>query len=119
METSDQRGVMDQPATPSAQVPDLYKLTERLQEAAKQLEGIRADHFVDQRSLCTACKYAVIMRQASQNARKIHCSIFSKWMPEDITQCSAYQSINTLSLSQMADIAVLINDRADRHQGYL
>lgn len=97
-----------------------HQLGNMLSEEAKRLQGIRQQHFVDQPSLCNSCKFSTILRQASQNTRKILCGVLGGTIvPEDVAECSAYETINSLSLRQMADIAVLIDDRPDRYKGYL
>ena len=98
---------------------DRNRLGERLEAENKRMEGVIREHFVDQRSLCTSCKWASISRQASKNARVIHCNQYGRNMPEDITECTDYSAFGSLSLSQMADIATLIDDRPDRYKGYL
>jgi len=98
---------------------DRYRLGERLEAETKRLTGIAREHFVDQKSLCTSCKHATITRQHSRNARRIYCNDFDKVMPEDIAECTAYAAFGSLSLSQMADIATLLDDRPDRYRGYL
>lgn len=113
---------MAQPEVPEPKPPSLvdrYQLGERLEAESKKLQGVAREHFVDQRSLCSSCKHSTITRQHSRNARRIYCNDFGKVMPEDISECTAYQAFGSLSLSQMADIATLIDDRPDRYRGYL
>lgn len=98
---------------------DRERLGERLEAENKRMAGVNREHFVDQKSLCTSCKWASITRQASKNARVIHCNQYSRNMPEDILECTDYAAFGSLSLSQMADIATLIDDRPDRYRGYL
>jgi len=112
----------EKPTSVESQPPsadDRYRLGERLEAENKRLTGVAREHFVDQKSLCSSCKWASIRRQYSRNARIIFCSNFTQLMPEDIKECTAYQAFGSLSLGQMADIATLIDDRKDRNQGYL
>lgn len=95
------------------------RLADQLEAQTKRLRGIMRGHFVDQRSLCGSCKWASITRQASRNTRVIYCNQYSRNMPEDIAECTDYAAFGSLSLSQMADIATLIDDRPDRYKGYL
>ena len=105
---------------PEVAVPsDRYRLGEQLEAASKRMSGITRESFIDQRSLCTSCQHATIIRRASQNARTVTCSMFSRLVPEDISECTAYFKFGELSLSQMASIAHLINDRAENQSGYL
>lgn len=124
METLQQwmRRMGEQPNSPESNAPtrvDRYQLGERLEAESKKMTGVVREHFVDQRSLCTSCKHSAITRQHSKNARRIYCNDFGKVMPEDIAECTAYAAFGSLSLSQMADIATLIDDRPDRYRGYL
>lgn len=108
--------------TPSTDKPegvDRYRLADRLETETKRLQGVMRGHFTDQRSLCGSCKYASIKRQASRNARTIYCNDIGTFMPDDIAECTDYAAFGSLSLSQMADIATLIDDRPDRYKGYL
>ena len=112
----------DKPVNVESQPPtadDRYRLGERLEVESKRLTGVAREHFIDQKSLCSSCKWASIRRQHSRNARLIFCVNFSQIMPEDIKECTAYTAFGSLSLGQMAEIATLIDDRKDRNQGYL
>jgi aerobic-type carbon monoxide dehydrogenase small subunit (CoxS/CutS family) len=105
----------DQPAVAS----ERWKLGEQLEQESKRLAGVKQDHWIDQASLCGSCKFSKILRQTSKNNRVIRCDHFGGWMPDDITECNAYQKIGSLSLAQMVEIATLIDDRPDRYKGYL
>jgi len=96
-----------------------YAVYKRIEITARKLEGFRADSFVDTKNLCRTCKHATITRQASKNNRMINCSIVGKNVPDDIVECSDYTNILTLNLSQMSDIAILLNNRAEPAGGYL
>lgn len=96
-----------------------YEMGERLEAENKRITGVRRAHFVDQKSLCSSCKYASMRRQESRNARIVHCSVFGKQMPEDVIECTDYAAFGTLSLTQMAEIATIIDDRSDQYRGYL
>lgn len=96
-----------------------YRLGQRLEAETKRITGVAREHFVDQRSLCGSCKHATIRRQGSRNTRVIWCTSFSQQVAEDIMECTEYAAFGSLSLSQMADIATIIDDRPDRYQGYL
>lgn len=98
---------------------DRFKLQTRLEVETKKVQGINRESFIDQRSLCSSCKTSSIFRRSSKNTRTLYCDAYSKNMPEDITECSAYAKVGSLSLGQMCDIAYLISDRSGRHQGYL
>lgn len=113
----------NKPATPTSRPPETtdnrYELGQRLENETKRLTGVTRDHFVDQHSLCSSCTHASIRRQGSRNTRTIHCHEYGKQMPEDIVECTDYRAFGSLSLSQMAEIATLIDDRPDRYRGYL
>ena len=96
-----------------------YDLSERLEVEAKKLQGKKSAHFIDDKSLCSTCKGAQIIRQASKNTRTIYCSDLGRFVPLDISECNSYQSATTLSLNQMTAIAYMIDNRAERKGGYL
>lgn len=98
---------------------DRYELADRLEVAAKKLDGQRLSHFVDTRSLCLSCREAIITRLASRNNRQIRCGALGRVVPDNIVECTAYRNITQLSLSQMVEIAYLIDNRKDRQGGYL
>lgn len=104
---------------PPSTVNSRYELTKLLETENKHLEGVRKDHFVDSPSLCATCKYGIVRRRSSQNTRYIHCTVFGRAVPEDISECGAHLGINALSLAQMVEIAHIIDDRSDRYKGYL
>ncbi len=113
---------MSTPERPESSGPpsvNRYELGERLEAETKRITGVMRGHFSDQESLCSSCKYVQITRQHSQNTRRIYCGQLSRYMPEDIAECTDYAAFGSLSLSQMADIATLIDDRPDRYKGYL
>lgn len=105
---------METQATPNLR----YELADRLEAQVRKLQSRMRGHFTDTLSICTSCKYAHIMRQASKNARVIQCSMAGRQVPEDITECNSYQSVTELSLTQMAEIAVLITP-SSTDGGYL
>lgn len=99
---------------------DVEKLTTRIEKAATKLTGTVRANFVDDRSLCGTCKHATIVRRHSKNNRDIRCAIMDyALVPEDIVECSDYENIKTLSLTQMAEIAVLVDPRGKLETGYL
>ena len=98
---------------------DRDQLCDRLQVTARKLEAVRGDSFLDSKNLCVTCKHATILRQASKNNREINCSIIGKRIADDIVECSDYANMLQLSLGQMTDIAVLLNNRAEPTSGYL
>lgn len=96
-----------------------YDEIENLETSAKKLSGHKVEKWVDTKSICSTCKWATIIRRGSGNSRRIKCADVSEWVPEDLIECSSYQNITQLSLSQMASIAVIIDPRPDKYKGYL
>ncbi len=89
-------------------------LAEQLERAAGNLSGKqqrRALQFVDDKTICGTCKSAHLMRRSSQNTLTIYCCYLGGYVPHDLTECSKYRSITDLSLDQMTDIAVLLDQR--------
>ena len=89
---------------------------ERLVKAQK-LEGVQGESFVDSRSLCTSCVWATITRRSGRNHRVIRCGEMAQFVPEDISECNNYKNITTLSLSQMTEMATLI-DISEKKVGF-
>lgn len=97
---------------------DRFKVTDQIEKAARRLEGVRRENFVDTHSLCTSCRWSTIVRRASRNERVIRCGELSEYVANDISECSGYQNMTTLSLGQMADIAVLIESTPPKQVGF-
>ena len=97
------------------------KIAAQIEKAAKQqhLTGQRRrDNFVDSTSLCTSCKWSSTRRRAGQNTRRMECNIFSGPCPEDISECSEYATVTSLTLGQMAEIAIIIDLSTPKRVGF-
>lgn len=90
-----------------------WTLGQNLERDTKKLQARMQGHFVDDHSICSSCKNATITRQASKNSRSITCAMLGK-VPLDITECSDYAAIGSLSLTQMSEIAILIDSKEKR-----
>lgn len=97
---------------------DREKLGELLERSSQKL-GLKERRFVDTKSLCSTCRWAFIARQASKNHRLINCTggYPGSLVPDDIVECNSYSNVIELSLSQMADIVILINEK-ERKVGF-
>lgn len=100
--------------------PARAKVADEIEKTAKRqhLEGVRRDSFVDSASLCNHCKWAQIRRRASKNERRMECSVFSGPCPDDIQECTEYAGHASLSLAQMADIAIIIDSGERKRVGF-
>ena len=87
------------------------KIAVQIEKVAKQqhLAGQRRETFTDSISLCNSCKWSSSRRRASHNTKQFECGIFSGPCPEDVSECSEYATITSLTLGQMAEIAYLID----------
>jgi hypothetical protein len=96
------------------------KIASQIEKTAKQLHltGQRRETFTDSVSLCNTCKWASSRRRKSANIKRIECSIFSGPCPEDISECSEYSTITSLTLGQMADIATIIDISPPKRVGF-
>lgn len=96
------------------------KIADHIEKVAKQqhLTGQRRDAFSDSVSLCGSCKWASSRRRQSSNTRRMECSVFSGPCPEDISECSEYTHITSLTLGQMADMAVIIDISPRKRVGF-
>jgi len=84
----------------------------------QHLTGKRNDNFIDTTSLCSSCKWSQTRRRAGQNTRQMECSVFRGPCPEDINECTEYEPITSLSLSQMTEIAHIIDVGPRRRVGF-
>ena len=96
-----------------------YAQIDILESEGKRYTGKRIDTWQDGKGICATCKHGMLLRQASKNERKIYCHTLSQCVPDDISECSSYGNFTQLSLSQMGEIATLIDPRPDRYKGYL
>lgn len=97
---------------------DRYLMIGRLEIQNQKLQSRMKGHFVDDKSICSTCDRAHITRQASENRRRIYCTRLETVMPDDIAECNKYLGITELSLSQMGEIAMMIDPR-DHSGGYI
>ena len=68
----------------------------------------------DNKSLCAACKHSVIFTLHNQT-RVTYCTVISKYIAQDVEQCSDYASKNSMSLYDMSRIAhILVNKRGGK-----
>jgi hypothetical protein len=96
-----------------------YEQIDILDREAKKFTGTKLEHWTDGKGICGSCQWATIIRRASRNTRTIRCGELGKQVPEDITECTAYQNFTQLSLQQMGQIAIVIDPRPDKYKGYL
>jgi hypothetical protein len=103
-----------------------YSLASALERQAGNLAGKvrkKALQFIDDKNICSTCRYAHIMRRGSQNSVIIFCDNVSGYdngrVPSDLTECNKYRNITELSLEQMADIATLLDQRDLMKDSYL
>ncbi len=96
------------------------KIARQISTTARQqhLSGQRRESFVDDVSLCTSCKWSQSRRRHGSNTRRIECSIFSGPCPEDIQECTEYAVITSLTLNQMAEIAIIIDNGPIKRVGF-
>ena len=95
-----------------------YTQIEALEAQGKKYTGNQQEHWVDNKSKCTTCRWAHIVRRSSRNTRTIYCNSISKFMPEDIADCNEYQKFTDLSLNQMGQMATLIGGLPERKVGF-
>ena len=96
------------------------KIAAQIEKVAKQqhLTGQHREVFTDSVSLCSSCKWAQSRRRQSSNTKRLEYSVFSGPCPEDISECSEYTHITSLTLGQMADIAIIIDISPPKHVGF-
>ena len=96
-------------------------VVKQIEKTARQqhLTGKRREAFTDTISLCGSCKWASSRRRAGKNNRQMECQMFTGPCPEDISECSEYATITSLSLAQMAEIAILVGGKEDKKVGFI
>ena len=101
------------------EVPRLsHGQVDALEKQAKKLTGSKTAHWGDNRTICTTCEYAHIIRRFNKNNRTIRCTIDGTYKSEDIAECSEYRSLIELSFGQMAAMATLIGGLPERKVGF-
>ena len=100
--------------------PERSKIASQIEKVAKQqhLSGKRREAFTDSISLCTTCRWSSSRRRSGQNTKRIECGVFSGPCPEDISECSEYATVTSLTLGQMAEIAYIIDISPKKHVGF-
>lgn len=100
--------------------PIRSKIATQIEKVAKtqHLTGQRRETFTDSTSLCTTCKWSQSRRRANSNTKRMECSYFAGPCPEDISECSEYATITSLTLSQMAEIAHIIDVAPGKQVGF-
>ena len=95
-----------------------YEQRESLEEQGKKFSGIRQSSWVDDKSICTTCKYSHIVRRTGKNIQSVYCTDVSQWVPGDIAECSSHKGFTELSINQMSGIATLIGGFPERNVGF-
>lgn len=96
------------------------RIARQISTTAKQqhLSGQRRETFTDDISLCASCKWSQSRRRRNSNTRRMECTVFSGPCPEDIQECTEYNTITSLSLNQMAEIAIIIDNGPAKRVGF-
>ena len=95
-----------------------YRQIESLEKQGKKLTGTKTSYWTDERTICTTCQYAHIIRRFNKNNRTVRCTVDGQYKTEDIAECSEYSSLTELSLGQMASMATLIGGLPERKVGF-
>lgn len=95
-----------------------YTQIEVIENEGKKLTGTHVEKWVDNKSLCSTCQHAHIMRRTSTNSRAVKCQEIGSFVPEDIKECNSYLNFTQLSLSQMAQLATLVGGLPERKVGF-
>lgn len=95
-----------------------YHEIESLDEQGKKFSGVRQQSWVDDKSICTSCKYSHIVRRAGKNTQAVYCTDVGQWVPGDISECSSHKGFTELTISQMSSIATLIGGLPERKVGF-
>lgn len=64
-------------------------------------------------SLCSRCRSGTVMRRKGNLDVSVFCHAMHRYVPADIEECSNYIGKKELHLTEMAEIAFLIDARPD------
>ena len=87
--------------------------TNRLALKTRALEECR----LTQNTICTSCKYGHVYRRSGCLDVNAFCLSIGRSVPSDIAECSRYADIKSLSLHDMAELALVVDDRVAVHDG--
>lgn len=68
-------------------------------------------------NLCTGCKYSHVYRRRGAPHVAVYCQSLGRHVPPDIVECSEFEAVATLSLSQMREIALRVDPRPGVNEG--
>lgn len=60
---------------------------------------------------CSTCANGTIYRRKGQMHAEVYCAITRQVMPSDIDECSGYSNPKEMSLYEMQQIALTVDDR--------
>ena len=69
------------------------------------------DRPVGGRALCTGCKHSHLYRRQGHQDVAVYCHSLGHYVPPDIAECSDFQAVAALTLSQMREIALPVDPR--------
>ncbi len=69
------------------------------------------DRAVAGQNLCTGCKHSHLYRRQGDQHVAVYCQSLGRYVPPDIVECSEFEAVAALSLSQMREIALPIDPR--------
>ncbi len=68
-------------------------------------------------SLCVGCRHCHLYRRRGSPDASIYCHRLERYVPPDIVECSEFKAVTAPSLSQMAEIALVIDPRCGINDG--
>lgn len=109
--------------TPDDKKMNRWDLADKLEQMAGNLAGKSGQRkgleFVNDNNICGTCRHAHMMRREAQNVMMTYCQELSQLVPHDLIHCNKYRNITQLDLSQMSQMAVILDPRDLLKQGYL
>jgi hypothetical protein len=68
-------------------------------------------------NLCTGCKHSHLYRRQGAPHIAVYCQSLGRHVPPDIVECSEFEAVAALSLSQMRQIALPVDPRPGVNDG--
>ena len=97
-----------------------WELADKLERKAKvALKGLGGSGRPVGVSLCFRCKHSMVYRRANDvdHEYKTYCLELGEEMPNNIVECSRHAPITQLTLGEMSEMAVMIDDQ-ERGKGH-
>ena len=90
-----------------------YAEAERIEVAARNLE----ERGLDTNVLCARCQNGQVVRRRGKMDLNVWCQAMRRLVPTDIVECNKFDDAKAMDLSEMNQIAILVDKRKDVNDG--